>query len=262
MSKKKKKQLFSLIIAIATVILIGVGSTFAYFSATISSVENAVNMTAATFRVEMRDDMSLTKTSIIPSAEKYVDLSTIHRLDSENNFIHPYEQNGELVTEKTACIDDNLNEICSIYSFTVLNPMTDMELPISVKINPTINSFTNLHFKVVDEQKNVVMEATRLVDDREFTYDGSGNKVYQEGSKISPVLLSGIDITMPKATVGPGGEVIPSEATYSIIMWIMETGKDQTIEDSSQVFAATLTIESSNAGGNGITGVFTAGGEE
>ena len=201
---------------------------------------------------------------MIPSAELYVDRSTIERLDENGNFVKPYEKDGEVVTDKTACIDDNLNQICSIYTFTIINPMTTTDLPVYVTLNPTINSFTNLHFKVVDEDKNVVMEATRIVDDREYTYDKNGNKVYKEpGAKISPIVLSGINITLPKATKDETtGVITSSKATYSIILWIMETGKDQTIEDASQVFAGTITVQSSGANGGGITGMLTAGGEE
>lgn len=263
MNKKKKKQLFTLIIFIATIILITVGSTFAYFSASVSSEENVVSMTAAEFKVEMKDDTSLIKTGIIPSAEKYVDAATIKRLDENGDFIKPYEENGELITEETACIDDNMHEICSIYTFTILNPMTTTDLPVYVTLNPTINSFSNLYFKVVDEEKNVVQEATHIVDDRDYTYDENGKKVYDSSTKISPIVLSGIDITLPKATKDEAsGTVTPSEATYSIILWVMETGKDQTREDASQVFAGTITIQSSGANGGGITGMLTAGGEE
>lgn len=263
MKKKQKKQLFILIIFIATIILVTVGATFAYFTATINSAVNAVSMTAAEFKVEMKDDTSLIKTSIIPSAELYVDRATIQRLDENGDFIKPYELDGELVREKTACIDDNLQEICSIYTFTILNPMTTTDLPVLVTLNPTINSFTNLYFKVVDENKNVVMEATHIKDDREYSYDGNGNKVFEPDSKISSIVLSGIDITLPKATEDEKtGEIIPSEATFSIILWIMETGENQTIEDASQVFAGTITIQSSGENGGGITGMLTAGGEE
>ena len=263
MNKKKKKQLFTLIIFIATIILITVGSTFAYFSATVSSKENVVSMTAAEFKVEMKDDTSLIKTNIIPSAEKYVDAATIQRLDEDGNFIKPYEEEGEKITENTACVDDNMFEICSIYTFTVMNPMLNTDLPVYVTLNPTINSFSNLYFKIVDEKKNVVQEATHIKDDRNFTYDENGNKVYETGTKISPIELSGIKVTLPKATKDETtGEIISSQATYSIILWVMETGRDQTREDSSQVFAGTITIQSSGANGGGITGMLTAGGEE
>lgn len=263
MNNNKKKQLFLLIVAIATIILIAVGSTFAYFNASVSSSENAVSMTAAEFKVEMKDDISLIKTKLIPSAELYVDRATILRLDENKNFIKPYEENGEIINEKTVCIDDNLHEICSIYTFTILNPMTSTDLPVIVTLNPTINSFSNLYFKVVDAEKNIVQEATKIEDDREYTYDTNGRKVFEAGTKISPIVIKGINVTLPKAKIDEDTKkVIPSEATFSIIMWINETGKDQTKEDSSQVFAGTITIQSSGANGGGITGMLTAGGEE
>lgn len=262
MSKKKKSQLFIMFIYLATIIVTIVGATFAYFSASVKSQENAVGMTAAVFKVELEEDTSLIKTKLIPSEEIYVDRATIQRLDENKNFIKPYEENGEIVTKKTACIDDNMMEICSIYTFTIINPMTTTELPAYVTLNPSINSFTNLYFKIVDENKNVVMEATHIKDDREFTYDSEGKKVFKD-TKISPIVLSGINVTLPKATKDEKtGVVTPSKATYSIILWINEIGKDQTRQDGSQVFAGGVKVESSGANGGGITGMLTAGGEE
>ena len=261
MNKKKKKQLFTLIIIIAMIILIAVGSAFAYFNASVSSVENAVSMTAAEFKVDLDDDTSLIKTSLIPSAEIYVDRATIERLDEDKNFIKPYEKDGEIIEEKTACVDDNLQEICSIYTFTIMNPMKNAELPVIVTLNPTVNSFQNLYFKVVDEEKKVVHTATHIIDDREYTLDANGNKIYESGSRISPIKIDGINVTLPKATE-ENGVIIPSKATFSIILWIMETGKDQTADDSKQVFAGAINIQSGGINGGGITGMLTAGGEE
>jgi len=86
MDKKKKKLIFSLIVFIAIIILMIVGSTFAYFSATISSAENAVSFKAAEYKLSLVDDNSLMKSRIIPSAEKYVDMS-INRLDENKPVI-------------------------------------------------------------------------------------------------------------------------------------------------------------------------------
>ena len=261
MDNKNKKQIFSLIVGIATIILVAVGSTFAYFSANVSSNEGALDATAAVFKVELVDDTSLIKTALIPSAEKYVDLATIPRVDENGEFLKPYEEDGNKITDKTACIDDNLNEICSIYTFTIQNPMTEYELPVYVTLTPTINTFKNLYFKVLDSEQNIVMGKTHIVDDREFTLDTNGDKVYEPDSKMSPIVISGIDITLPRATV-TDGKVVPSEATYSIVLWIDETGYDQTTEDSLQVFTGGVRIESSGSDGGGITGVMTAGGNE
>lgn len=263
MNDKRKKNIFTLIIAIAVVILMAVGSTFAYFSATTNSEENAVSLGAATFRLGYVDDTSLIKTSIIPTLEKYVDFSTVPRVDENGDFLKPYEENGNLVTKETACIDDNLNEICSIYTFTIQNPMTDMDLPLYVTLRPTINSFANLYFKVLDKDKNVVMQKTHIIDDREYTLDSNGNKKYAEGSEMSSIVLEPLNKILPRATVDEAtGEVIPSEVTYSIVIWVLETGEDQTIQDAGQVFAGGINVNASSADGTGITGVFTAGGEE
>lgn len=261
MGKKNKRQLFILVVYVSTIIVTIVGATFAYFSASVTSNENAVSMTAAEFKIQLKDDTSLIKSKLIPSKEIYVDRASYLRLDENGNFIHPYEENGEKVIEKTACIDDNLNEICSIYTFTIVNPMTTNELPALVTLHPTINSFANLYFKVVDDQKNVVMEATHITNKSKYV---TGEESAEgESQKPEPVVLDGIDITLPKATKdSQSGEIIPSTATYSIILWIMETGKDQTREDSSQVFAGTIQVETSGANAGGITGVFSAGGEE
>lgn len=257
MDKKKKKLIFSLIIIIATIILITVGSTFAYFSSTMSSEENAINFGAATFKLDLDDDTSLIKGAVIPSAEKYVDIAST-RVDDNGDFLKPYEEDGKLITAGTACIDDNLNEICSIYTFTIKNTMTDYDLPLYVTLHPAINSFTNLYFKVLDKDKKEVISATPLIDDRPYEEDDDGNKIYDENSKITPVVLENINKILPKAP----DENTPSEVTYSIVLWIMETGENQTEQDSNQVFGGTLHVNTSGADGNGITGVFSAGGVE
>lgn len=253
MNQKKKKLIFTLIVIIASIILLAVGSTFAYFSATIASEEGAVSFGAAVFTMDLEDDISLIKTKLIPSAEKYVDASTIKRLDENGNFVKPSRINDEFVYAETACIDDNLNEICSIYTFTVINSMTEMELPLYVTLIPTINTFENLHIKVVDEEKNVLMEKTP-VKTEELTDSNDENK--------NIVALKGIK-TLPAATKdNASGEIIPTKATYSIIMWIDETGKNQTEQDSGQIFAGKINIMASGEDGGGITGVFSAGGTE
>lgn len=274
MDNKKKKQLLVAIIYIATLIVSVVGATFAYFSAMTKSEENAVSMTAAVYKLALEDDTSLIKAQIIPSKEKYVN-AAINRVDENGNFKKPYEENGETITDKTACIDDNLNQICSIYSFTVINPMTGMDLPIQLKIKPTVNTFTNMKYKVIkivksEDSSYKVTEVTSakwLVDDRYeidettggYAKDIFGNKVEKPNFaelEISTIAVEGMNETLPKAI----NDSTPSKATYSIVMWVEEIDEDQTAQDSGQIFAGGIIVEAGGADGNGITGVFTAGG--
>lgn len=257
MKIKSKGQYFILIVYALTIIVTIIGATFAYFTAMVSSNENAVSMLAAEYKIELEDDTSLIKTKLIPSAEIYVDRASYLRIDEDKNFIPPYEEDGEKVLDKTACIDDNLQEICSIYTFTIINPMTSNELPARVILNPTVNSFENLYFKVVDEEKNVVQEATHITNKVGSEPDGTGS------DKPEPIVIDGIEVKLDKASVDAStGKVVPTTATYSIIMWIMETGENQTQSDGNRLFAGGIVVESSGADGGGITGVFSAGGEE
>lgn len=249
MNNIKIQKFFLLFIMIANIIIISIGATFAYFGAVTSSDENVIALEAAVFELDLEEDISLLKTQVIPADELYIDYGTTQRIDENKNFIKPYEENGQLITKETVCIDDNLNEICSIYTFTVINPMTDMELPLYITIKPSINTFENLYFKVLDENKNIIQNKKRIKEEG------------QTDERI-PVALENIK-TLPKATKDPKtGEVIPSKATYSIVVWIQETGKNQTQQDSGKLFAATLNIMSSDSSGNGISGVFSIGGTE
>lgn len=257
MKKNNKRQFFILIVYVSTIIVTIIGATFAYFSASVTSNENAVSTIAAEFKIDLEDDTSLIKTKLIPSAEKYVNMASYLRLDKEGNFIPPYEENGQMVTDKTACVDDNLNEICSIYTFTIVNTMTNVDLPARVTLTPAVNTFTNLYFKVVDAEKKVVMEATHINNELET------DPLTGKAEKPEPVVLDGLNIKLPKATKDEKtGKIIPTTATYSIILWIMETGKNQTEEDGKRIFAGGIQVESSGADGGGITGVFSAGGVE
>ncbi len=254
----KKKLQFFFLVALSISILIAAGSTFAYFTATISSETNAVNVTAATFKLEYEDDLSLIKQNIIPSEERYVDIS-LNRLDENGNFLKPYEDTntGDTITAGTTCIDDNLREICSVYTFTVKNTMTDTDIPLYITLDTNYNTFENLYFKVLDEEKNEVISATHLVDDRPYTLNGD-EKVYDSESKITPVVLTEINKILAKAT----NSETPSTVTYSIVLWIMENNRNQTKTDSGKLFAGTINVKGSGLDGNGITGVFGSLGNE
>lgn len=279
MNDKKKKVLFGLIMVAATIILIGVGSTFAYFSASVTS-QNEVIASAAEFELDLKDDVSLIKSRLIPSEERFVDIATNEKRYKDGAFIGPYkesEESDEIITEGTACIDDNLYEICSIYSFTITNPSLNSDLPLYITLNQSINTFENLYFKVLDSELNTVIEATQLIDNRYKTYEYTNPETNQKSIKyekdetglnwikkddfdeltIEPYVLTNLNKSLLRST----DEENPSKVTYHIVLWVNETHDDQTEEDSGKVFAAKVTA-ATGPEGTGITGVFTATGTE
>ena len=283
MDNKKKKTLFGIIVAIAVIILIGVGSTFAYFSASVTAA-NSISATAAEFNIDLEEDASLIKTKIIPSIEEYVDIAS-RRVNANGEFLKPYkesEESDKLITDGTVCIDDNLNEICSIYTFTIKNPNTENDLPLYITLDPAVNTFENLYYKVLEyntetKQFDEVISATQIIDNRYKTYEYTNPKTNKTSIKYEknettgewikkdnfdelekePIILTGINKTLAKAI----DENTPSKVTYHIVTWIMETHEDQTHEDSGRKFAARLTV-ATGPEGTGITGVFSSAGTE
>ncbi len=243
-NNKRNKLLLGVLVMIALVILVLVGSTYAYFSISATSNENAVSVGAAEFKLELEEDTDLIKGNVIPSIEQYVDIAS-KRVDNQGNFLKPYTENNNLVTAGTACIDDNLYAICSMYTFTVINRMTDTDIPLYITLNPSVNTFQNLYYKVLDSSLNEVISATPLVDD-----SATNNGV------ISPEVLTNINTTLTRAS----NSTTPSTVKYTIVLWIMENGENQNNTDGGSEFAATLNIQSSASDGTGITGKFTMSG--
>ncbi len=250
-----KKKLLVILIFIAAAILLVVGATFAYFSTTITSNENAISLRSTEIELGFEDDTSLIKRNVIPSEERFVDIA-VNRTDA-NGFLKPYENNGNMVTAGTACIDDNLNEICSIYTFTIINNMTDTDIPLYITLNQNINEFENLYFKVLDSSLNEVIGKTHLVDDRPYTIEGD-TKVYDPDDRITPIVLTEINTTLARAVDSSH----PSTVTYSIVMWVDENFQEQNATDGGKVFASTLHAIASGANGQGITGVISAAGND
>ena len=242
MDIEKQKKLFFALIALASIILMFAGVTFAYFSTIVSSNENAVQFKSAKLELRLTEDTSLIKSNLIPSEEQYVDLAS-QRVDNDGNFIAPYLDidSGNYITANTACIDDNLYEICSMYTFTVYNTSIVNDLPIDVYLRPNVNQFYNLYFKVLDSNLNEVVTKTHLV------YNNT-NDVYIDD--LNQTLTKSID-----------NDHITS-VTYTIVFWIDETGDDQTEDDSGKLFASTLIVKSAFNGSEGLAGTVSLAGTE
>ena len=277
MSDQKKKIILSMLIIFSSIIIILVGSTFAYFSATVGS-EDKINVSSAEFALSLEDDTDLIKKSLIPSIEEYVDIASSRLNQTGDDFFKPYEdEKGNLIKEKTACIDDNQNEICSIYTFTIISEMTKVDTPLYITLTPTSNTFENLYIKILDENKKEVPGSkmqvidyryeTEVVDGViKYKKDEDGYWIRKENFDelpVQPLVLESINKILPRATEDEETkEIIPSKQTYSIVMWIMELGREQNIEDSNKIFTSTLRVSASGPDGGGITGTISAIGKE
>ena len=141
MENKRGSEIFLGVVGVTTLLVAIIGATFAYFSATAKSANDAVSVQSTKVDLGYDDVTGGLKTQMIPSAYNIANYAAF-------NPAH----------DKGTCIDDNQNQVCSIYEFYIGNPGTT-KMEIEGSVNVVTNEFTNLRFQIVDETGAVVFPA-------------------------------------------------------------------------------------------------------
>ena len=231
------KGIFYGVIGVATLVVAIIGATFAYFAASTNSANNAVSAASSTVSAlqlsEVKDGI---KANLIPIDETNSKFPSVVGLTS------------------TSCKDDNENNICSTYQFTVTNP-NEQAQQVYFYLEPSSNTFTNLHY--------TIFKGTPT------TYNVKGEQVTDGGKAANgAVVFKDTQLTLNSTTrihLDNLSQVLPAKggATYTIVLWIHETNADQTTTDAGKSFAGGVRISTGilGADGNatsGVTGILAA----
>lgn len=138
------------------------------------------------------------------------------------------------------CTDDNGNNICSVYQVTVKNDNTN-NVDAYFSIKPSTNTFESLNYAVFEGTPS------------EWSVTGDIPKI----AKTAITGTNKVELTALNHLMTPA-----EEKTYTIVLWIQESGADQTTTDANKTFAATFTVATSADGTNGVTGVISANGAQ
>lgn len=238
------RGIFYGVIGVATLVVAIIGATFAFFAASTNSATNAITAASSTAgNLTLTQVTTGLKTNLIPV----------------NETLGGFKSAVGLAANK--CVDTVGNNICSVYQFTVTNGSAQAQSAYFY-FTPSSNSFTNLHYAVFKgTPSSYDVTGTAVKDSGTATAAGnaaagalvigdtalvSGNTTRQEWTNLTQLLAAN------------GGS-----ATYTVVLWVHETGNDQTSADAGKAFAAgvTITTGSMNATGqatSGITGVLAA----
>lgn len=143
-NENKGRGLFYGVIAIATFIIMAVGATFAYFTATTQSMNSSVQTGSTTLELQytsygeawMKDDLIPADTMVV---EYSVENQDDTKISSEAGEDGVYPTNGN----NTLCKDDYGNSICSVYVFQVTNSANSPQ-SVSMNVVSEVNTFGNL----------------------------------------------------------------------------------------------------------------------
>ena len=278
MENRRGSGIFLSVIGVATLIVAIIGATFAYFSASAVSNNDAIAVGSTQIDLGYDDVTSGLKTNMIPSAENIAEFSAFDR-----DWVAGVKDYGNGITAKGQCVDQAGNQICSVYEFYVGNPSTTTEMEIEASITVTTNEFKNLKYAIYDEtiatatdlsQANPVatgvfpatsgtaklpgltqkLTANPNVADRtgviDFTKTGpEGNETLAFNDKKPSTYQPSVDKSLTSNASTP-----TNVRHYTMLIWINETESDQTDDDAGKIFAAGITIQTGGASG-GVTGV-------
>ena len=144
-SENKGRGLFYAVIAVATFIIMAVGATFAYFTATTNSANSSVKTGSTTLKLKYISYQSgWMNKDLIPADSEVVEYSFENQNDTT---IKPDSATGDAsytLLKNGLCKDDFGNSICSVYVFQVKN---DANSPQTVSLNVVseVNQFSSLN---------------------------------------------------------------------------------------------------------------------
>ena len=231
------KGIFYGVIGVATLVVAIIGATFAYFAASANSANNAVSAASSTVSsLQLSEVKDGIKANLIPI--------------DETNTKFP----SKVGLTKDSCKDDNKNNICSTYQFTVTNP-NEQAQQVYFYLEPSSNTFTNLHY--------TIFKGTPT------TYNVKGELVADHGAASNgAVVVKDTQLTLNSTTrisLDNLSQVLPAKgsATYTIVLWIHETNGDQTTTDAGKSFAGGVRISTGILDGegnatSGVTGILAA----
>lgn len=271
--KERGRGTFYGIIAFAVFIIMAVGATFAYFTASTSSAEGSVNAGSTSFSLDFISYTSAwSSNALIPVATNIVEYSVEQRPDSSNHVM---------------CKDDNNRDICSAYVFQVKNNAEGAQ-NVSVKLSSSVNSFSNLTAMIYEISKSGSYVETAASDDPDFAADTveyeDGDHVQVQDStgaalfEYEPIYINRLGVTKTLLSVGSvksvavavpavGAEdvvladniTLPSVSSgnnlksFLVVLYINENDENQNSTDASKTFSGRVIVEGAD-GSSRISG--------
>lgn len=234
---EKNRNIFYVVVAIATLIVAIVGATLAYFSIYASSNENVVAVRAKEVKIDYTDSQRIWVDDIIPASFNVV----------ETSFLHPIAESQEgLGDGREICEDDQGYAVCTANEFIITNSgsAADMEFYLEIKENEFDNLRYILYYKE-NEQDPYVNVYGRVADGGLGILDGQNDKslpvIQRETEESDPKttisLLGEGENTVNKFHFDPGDEYI-----FSLVMYLDNQNEEQNHEQGNS-FAGTIKVQ-------------------
>ena len=184
------RGIFYGVIGVATLVVAMIGATFAYFSAEASTGNSAMTATAANISLEMGTPVTTgLKQNIIPVDETQAGFATGGYVGVGASA----GADGKNIPKNKNCVDDDGNEFCSVYTFTLKNPSTTTAQKVYAKMDVVTNTF---------------QENTKTNAPEECSEDGNSDTIYCGNSNFAFAIFKGDADAVDATLTAVGGSKV------------------------------------------------------
>lgn len=249
MENSKGRGIFLGVVSVATLIVAIIGATFAWFSASVGSGENDVNLTAYQF------DAELTVDRVFPTAEnasKKIIPFVPDKVLREGQGDQTNNMNYALNEAKNKCVDSSGYLVCSLYKITVTNNGSDaIELDGSVTTMETTPTETGTTMTANGDLKAQIISYA----EGKYTYTHNLSKAL-----ALPNTVSGSEkLIMDPATLTVGATPGANTAELYVLVWLNDSAENQSTMMGASYKGQFIFSAVGMGTGNQLTGTFNLG---
>ena len=269
-NNNKGTNIFLGVIGVATLVVAIIGATFAFFGAQIEGGAGNLKVNSTTLSLGYEDDVTGIKTNLIPAEYWIADYAAMKQptaaevavMNKDKETTDPTYYKGNL-----ECMDDNGNEICGTYTFTIGNPSATTAQPLFASVRVLTNEFSDLWFRIYDENDEEVVKPTKLPaskdaqpEDLEIPLDDLQQTLLASSAGKADGVEAFVESTPSTYKLVEGtadGKTAWNKRTYKMVIWIEETKTNQTATNAGKSFTGSLYFTTANDK-TGVTGVIGA----
>lgn len=250
MENSKGRGIFLGVVSVATLIVAIIGATFAWFSASVGSGKNDVNLTAYQF------DAELTVDRVFPTAENaskkiipFVPDKVLREgLENETN-----NMNYALNEAANKCVDSSGYLVCSLYKITVTNNGSD-----AIELDGTVTTMET----TPPTETGTTLTANGALKAQIISYaDGKYTYTHDLGKALALPNTANVSekLIMDPATLTVGATPGANTAELYVLVWLNDTTENQSSMMGASYKGQFIFSAVGMGAGNQLTGTFNLG---
>ena len=249
MENSKGRGIFLGVVSVATLIVAIIGATFAWFSASVGSGENDVNLTAYQF------DAKLTVERVFPTAEntsKKIIPFVPDKVLREGQGDQTNNMNYALNEATNKCVDSSGYLVCSLYKITVTNNGSD-----AIELDGTVTTI-----ETTKTEKGTTLTANGDLKAQIISYaDGKYTYTHNLSKALAlPNTVNGSGkLIMDPATLTVGATPGANTAELYVLVWLNDTTGNQSTMMGASYKGQFIFSAVGMGAGNQLTGTFNLG---